>query len=139
LIFLFLIILFFFQLIFSERRKNKYRIDPLSVPRPNVYDELYRNDSKEYIFITDEISKSNIPHSNSFFIANETENASIRFIRPTFHTLPVNYKFCNDTGLLFGFYLQPFAELPENEFHMETSEGSAIQVNIPVVEGINLI
>ena len=108
----------------------------MSVPRPNVFDELYRNDSKEYIFLTDEIPKANIPHSNSFFITNETENANIRFLRPTLYTLPVNYKFCTDTGLLFGFYLQPFAELLENEYHMETSQGSAIQVSIPVIEGI---
>jgi len=32
--------------------------------------------------------------------------------------------------------MQPFAEVLENEYNMETSQGSAIKINIPEVEGI---
>jgi len=59
----------------------------------------------------------------------------LRFVRPSLHTLPINYKFFNETGLLFGFYFQPFADLLENEYNMETSQGSVIQVNVPIIEG----
>jgi len=116
--------------------RHKYLIDANAIPRPNIYDEVYLNDSKEYFFNTNEIPKTNIPYSNSFYITNETENSSIRFLRPTLNLLPTNYSFFNNSGLLFGFYFQPFAPILENEINLETSQGSLLNCSIPIIESI---
>lgn len=85
--------------------------------------------------MTDEIPKANIPHVNSFFINNESENPSLRLLRPSLQLLPLNYKYFIDAGLLFGIYLQPFAEICENEYNLENTHGSEIQSSIPCIEG----
>jgi hypothetical protein len=63
--------------------------------------------------------------SNSKFRTIETQNSSIRLIRPSLQSLPVTVDELNKSNLVLGLYIQPFGE---REFAETTSE-------IPVVTG----
>lgn len=56
------------------------------------------------------------------------------------HFLPANYSFFNNSGLLFGFYFQPFSPILESEINnldldQSLSQGSNIISSIPLIEG----
>lgn len=75
------------------------------------------------------------PYTNSHFIVNETFNSSPRIIRSSLNKLPPDYNNIVNSNLLFGIYLQPFAEYhlnekeipkvdaPEGLFRCKTCEG----------------
>lgn len=82
------------------------------IPRPNHNDEIYKNPDKQPIYNTSEDSLP--PHTNSFFIVNETQNSSPRLIRGTFSKIPQDSSILSASGLQFGLVVQPFAEfLPQ--------------------------
>ena len=100
----------------SQKHKTpdqNYSINPSQIPRPNQYDEIYLNNEKLPIYETN--ISTTPPHPISFFSAKETQNSSPRFIRATLNSLPLSQSLLNETNLLFGLCIQPFAEIPEYE------------------------
>ena len=100
----------------SQKHKtpiSSYNINPNEIPRPNQTDEVYINNEKLPYFET------NIgvapPHSTSFYSVKETQNSSCRYIRSTLNSVPISQSLLNETNLLFGICVQPFAEIPEYE------------------------
>ena len=55
------------------------------------------------------------PHSTTFYSVKETQNSSCRYIRPTLNSVPISQSLLNETNLLFGICVQPFAEIPDYE------------------------
>ena len=92
---------------------QNYSINPSQIPRPNQYDEIYLNNEKLPIYETN--ISTTPPHPISFFSAKETQNSSPRFIRATLNSLPLSQSLLNETNLLFGLCIQPFAEVPDYE------------------------
>ena len=90
-----------------------YSINPSQIPRPNQLDEIYMNNEKMPIYETNIATPP--PHPISFFSAKETQNSSPRFIRSTLNSVPLSQSLLNETNLLFGLCIQPFAEIPEHE------------------------
>ena len=100
----------------SQKHKTpdqNYSINPSQIPRPNQYDEIYLNNEKLPIYETN--ISTTPPHPISFFSAKETQNSSPRFIRATLNSLPLSQSLLNETNLLFGLCIQPFAEVPDYE------------------------
>ena len=100
----------------SQRHKtadNEYNINPTQIPRPNQYDEVYFNNEKLPFYETNIGTAP--PHSTTFYSVKETQNSSCRFIRPTLNSVPISQSLLNETNLLFGICVQPFAEIPEYE------------------------
>jgi hypothetical protein len=96
-----------------EKNPKDYKINPLQIPRPNQYDEVYKNQEKTNVYDTSE--ETFPPHVTSQHIVNETQNSNCRLIRSTLTKIPTDQATINNTSLLFGLYCQPFAELDENE------------------------
>jgi hypothetical protein len=108
----------------QARRSNiDYKINPNAIPRPNVNDDVYNNSEKTHFFQTEDYTKQSVPFSNSYFIVNETENSSIRFIRPSINKIPTTMDDINKSGLLLGLYIQPFAIQEQGEFKIPSVEG----------------
>ena len=100
----------------SQKHKtpdNDYNINPQQIPRPNQNDEVYSNNEKLPIYETNIGSPP--PHTTTFYSVKETQNSSCRFIRPTLNSVPISQSLLNETNLLFGICVQPFAEIPEYE------------------------
>ena len=100
----------------SQKHKTpdlNYSINPSQIPRPNQYDEIYLNNEKMPIYETNIGTPP--PHPISFFSAKETQNSSPRFIRATLNSVPLSQSLLNETNLLFGLCIQPFAEIPDHE------------------------
>ena len=100
----------------SQKHKTpdqNYSINPSQIPRPNQYDEIYLNNEKMPIYETNIATPP--PHPISFFSVKETQNSSPRFIRSTLNSVPLSQSLLNETNLLFGLCIQPFAEVPEYE------------------------
>jgi hypothetical protein len=55
------------------------------------------------------------PHSTVYYTVNETQNSSCRYIRPTLTKIPLDQSSLTNSSLPFGLYVQPFAEISENE------------------------
>ena len=112
----------------SQKHKtpdSNYNINPTQIPRPNQYDEIYFNNEKLPFYETNIGTPP--PHSTTFYSVKETQNSSCRFIRPTLNSVPISQSLLNETNLLFGICVQPFAEIPEYE------------ESIPIVETGNTI
>ena len=92
---------------------QNYSINPSQIPRPNQHDEIYLNNEKMPVYETN-ISTAP-PHPISFFATKETQNSSPRFIRSTLNSVPISQFLLNETNLLFGLCIQPFAEIPDYE------------------------
>ena len=92
---------------------QNYSINPSQIPRPNQNDEVFLNNEKMPIYETN-ISTAP-PHPISFFAVKETQNTSPRFIRSTLNSVPISQSLLNETNLLFGLCIQPFAEIPDYE------------------------
>ena len=92
---------------------QNYSINPSQIPRPNQTDEIFLNNEKMPIYETN-ISTAP-PHPISFFATKETQNSSPRFIRSTLNSVPISQTLLNETNLLFGLCIQPFAEVPDYE------------------------
>ena len=108
----------------QARRLNRdYKINPNAIPRPNMNDDIYNNSDKTHYFQTEDYVKNVVPFSNSYYIVNETENSSIRFIRPTINRIPTTMDDINNSGLLLGLYIQPFAVQEQGEFEIPSLEG----------------
>ena len=100
----------------SQKHKtpdNSYNINPTHIPRPNQYDEIYMNNEKLPIYETNNGTVP--PLSTSFYSVKETQNSSCRYIRPSINTVPISQSLLNETNLLFGICVQPFAEIPDYE------------------------
>lgn len=100
----------------SQKHKtpdNNYSINPNQIPRPNQNDEVFVNNEKLPFFETGIGVQP--PHSTSFYSVKETQNSSCRFIRSTLNSVPLSQSLLNETSLLFGICIQPFAEIPEYE------------------------
>ncbi len=100
----------------SQKHKtadNDYNINPTQIPRPNQYDEIYFNNEKMPFYETNIGTMP--PHSTSFYSVKETQNSSCRYIRPTLNSIPISQYLLNETNLLFGICVQPFAEIPDYE------------------------
>jgi len=83
------------------------------IPRPNHFDEIYKNTEEMPIFTT---NIDNLPpYTNAHYIVNETFNSSPRIIRSSFNKLPTDYNNITTSNLSFGLLLQPFAEYQNNE------------------------
>jgi hypothetical protein len=96
-----------------ERSSKDYKINPSAIPRPNQYDEIYRNSEKHYLYNTSE--ETTPPLSTSYYVVNETQNSNPRFIRTSMMKIPTDQSALSNSSLLFGLYCQPFAELDEAE------------------------
>ena len=92
---------------------KNYSINPSQIPRPNQSDEIYLNNEKMPIYETNIATPP--PHPISFFSVKETQNSSPRFIRSTLNSVPLSQSLLNETNLLFGLCIQPFAEIPDYE------------------------
>ena len=92
---------------------QNYSINPSQIPRPNQSDEVYMNNEKMPIYETNISTPP--PHPISFFAVKETQNSSPRFIRSTLNSVPISQSLLNETNLLFGLCIQPFAEVPDYE------------------------
>ena len=92
---------------------QNYSINPSQIPRPNQNDEVYLNNEKMPIYETNIATAP--PHPISFFAVKETQNSSPRFIRSTLNSVPISQSLLNETNLLFGLCIQPFAEVPDYE------------------------
>ena len=100
----------------SQRHKtpdSSYNINPTQIPRPNQYDEIYMNNEKLPIYETNIGTAP--PHTTSFYSVKETQNSSCRYIRSTLNSVPISQSLLNETNLLFGICVQPFAEIPDYE------------------------
>ena len=100
----------------SQKHKtpiNEYNINPDDIPRPNQYDEIYMNNEKLPYYETNIGTAP--PHSTSFYSVKETQNSSCRYIRSTLNSVPISQSLLNETNLLFGICVQPFAEIPDYE------------------------
>ena len=100
----------------SQKHKTpdqNYSINPSQIPRPNQYDEIYLNNEKMPIYETNIATPP--PHPISFFSVKETQNSSPRFIRSTLNSVPLSQSLLNESNLLFGLCIQPFAEVPDYE------------------------
>ena len=100
----------------SQKHKtadSDYNINPTQIPRPNQYDEIYFNSEKLPFYETNIGTAP--PHSTTFYSVKETQNSSCRFIRPTLNSVPISQSLLNETNLLFGICVQPFAEIPDYE------------------------
>ena len=112
----------------SQKHKtpdNNYSINPNHIPRPNQNDEIFMNNEKLPFYET--AIGTAPPHTTSFYSVKETQNSSCRFIRSTLNSVPLSQSLLNETNLLFGLCIQPFAEIPDYE------------ENIPQVETGNTI
>jgi protein transport protein SEC24 len=105
----------------SEKNPKDYKINPVAIPRPNQFDEVYRNADKQNIYYTNE--ETFPPYSTSYYIVNETQNSNPRFIRTTMTRIPTDQSVITNSSLTFGLYCQPFAELDENEKPVPKVEG----------------
>ena len=103
-----------------------HKIHPSIVPRPDQSEDFYINEHGGNVFPMDLIPSNVIPFSNSFYQVKETQNSSIRLIRPTMHILPADEEILNKTNLPFGFYIQPFCEnnADEKEVAVHSNECS---------------
>ena len=100
----------------SQKHKtldSSYSINPNHIPRPNQNDEIYLNNEKLPIYETNIGTAP--PHSTSFYSVKETQNSSCRFIRSTLNSVPVSQSLLNETNLIWGLCIQPFAEIPDYE------------------------
>jgi hypothetical protein len=102
-------------------KEKDYKINPKVIPRPNHFDEMYRNADKQPIYETSE--EIHPPHSTVHHVVNETQNSSCRFIRSSLTKIPTDQSILNTSSLMFGLYVQPFAEIPENEREIPKVEG----------------
>jgi hypothetical protein len=87
-------------------------------------DEIYKNSDKKSIFKTDSAPTESIPLTNSHFSVIETENSSIRMIRPSMHYIPTNDEIIKSTDLELGLFIQPFAILKNDEKSVDVIEGN---------------
>lgn len=100
----------------SQRHKKPpkdYSINPLLIPRPSSFNEVYQTEEKDCTFNT--TVGVNPPFSGSFFKVNEVENSSCRLIRSSMNKIPITLNELTESNLVFGLYLSPFTELPEEE------------------------
>ena len=100
----------------SQKHKSldsSYSINPNHIPRPNQMDEIYINNEKLPFYET--AIGTPPPHSTSFYSVRETQNSSCRLIRSTLNSVPISQSLLNETSLLFGLCVQPFAEIPDYE------------------------
>ena len=100
----------------SQKHKtpdSSYSINPNQIPRPNQNDEIYFNNEKLPFYET--AVGTPPPHTTSFYSVKETQNSSCRFIRSTLNYVPISQFLLNETSLLFGLCIQPFAEIPDYE------------------------
>ena len=105
----------------SQKHKtpdNNYSINPNHIPRPNQNDEIYLNNEKVPFYET--AVGTPPPHTTSFYSVKETQNSSCRFIRSTLNSVPISQSLLNETSLLFGLCIQPFAEIPDYEENIPT-------------------
>ena len=104
-------------------KRENYQIDPKSIPRPNSFNEIYSNESKEPIYFS--FINSIPPFSSTFFKVIENENSSCRFIRSTMVKIPISQSILQKTHLVFGIYFQPFTMIPSYDdeiFNVDLSQ-----------------
>ena len=98
-----------------KRSSKLYKINPKVIPRPNHFDEIYKNAEELPLYSTDE---GNLPpYTNTHYIVQETSNTTPRILRSTLMRLPTDSGILSSSNLMFGFVCQPFGELltQENE------------------------
>lgn len=76
-------------------------------------DEVYKNKDSQCYFETDEGQLP--PHSNCYYIANETHNSNPRLIRSSLTKIPADTSILSTSSLSMGLTVTPFAELNSNE------------------------
>lgn len=62
------------------------------------------------------------PHSTVYYSVNETQNTSCRYVRSTLTKIPTDQSQLTSSNLPFGLYVQPFAEVSENEIEVPKVE-----------------
>ena len=93
----------------SHKRVSKnYKINPKVIPRPNHFDEIYKNEDELPIYNTNDTSLP--PSSNTHFIVNETHNTTPRILRCTMNRINPDPSTITNSHLMFGMVMQPFAE-----------------------------
>jgi hypothetical protein len=85
----------------NSQSKKDYKINPDVIPRPNFNEEVFKNDDKMPIYNTNETSTPP-PHTNTYFLVNETQNSSCRFIRSSLTKIPTEQSKINSSSLNFG-------------------------------------
>jgi len=85
----------------NQKVKKDYKIDPAVIPRPNFNEEVFKNDQRLPIYSTNENSTPP-PLTNTYFIVNETQNSSPRFVRSSLNKIPCDQSKLNNSCLNFG-------------------------------------
>ena len=85
----------------NQKLKKDYKIDPAVIPRPTFHDEVYKNEQKYPIYNTNETATPP-PLTNTFFIVNETQNSSPRYIRSSLNKIPCDQSKLSNSSLNFG-------------------------------------
>jgi hypothetical protein len=111
----------------KETKEKDYKINPKVIPRPNQFDEVYKLAEKlEPVYETNE--EVHPPHSSVYYVVNETQNSSCRFMRSTLTKIPTDQAQLTSSSLPFGLYFQPFAEIAENEKEVPKVESKFILI-----------
>lgn len=96
----------------NDKRKEKmtYYILPEKLPRPNrkINEFKSREGTNRYSTYVKEIIY--YPNVNSDYTVLETENSSIKLIRPSFHILSHSRVFYENTNLKYGLCIEPFKD-----------------------------
>jgi hypothetical protein len=85
----------------QQKLKKDYKIDPAVIPRPNFNEEIYKNEERLPIYSTGE-TNTPPPLSNTYFIVNETQNSSPRYVRSSLNKIPTDQSKLTNSSLIFG-------------------------------------
>lgn len=96
------------------QRHASSRIDPEQIPRPSTRNSVAVKDEGGKIYDTDKYT--NPPPVDSVCRILDKGSASCRFIRMTTNQVPVLTSTANQSHVIIGCVLQPFAELGPNEY-----------------------
>lgn len=100
-------------MIFLERNEKQYKINPKVIPRPNHNDDVYKNSQGLPFYITNEDTLP--PYTNTYFIANESQNSNPKYIRSTLTKVPNDPSIISSSNLSLALVVQPFAEILNEE------------------------
>jgi len=103
-----------------KRNPKAYKINPKVIPRPNHFDEIFKNEDEQTIYNTDNVLP---PYSNTHYIVNENHNTTPRILRSTLNIIPPDFNVVTTSHLMFGLNCQPFAE-----FHPQEREIPKVEV-----------
>ena len=76
---------------------------------------MFIGEDKSHFYLTDSMPKVAAPFSNTFYSVQETDNSSIKLIRPSHLFLPTEPYVFEQMKLPLGLYFQPFVKLNEDD------------------------